>query len=113
MTLKSLSKLCDDFIEASGFLEPEDSQLSGELTDEMTESEALRIVAAGFTAMGGGIDDANIELAEVFAKVACRINKADAAAAYVDVLQTDENTADELRQQYAPNMALLVELARK
>jgi hypothetical protein len=112
MSLTKLAALCDDFMGAADFPLAMQSGLADDIEGAMTDAERDVLGQSMLMALGGNVDNSTVNLAEVFATVAYRLSREDEAAAYINVTQTDGQTAQELRAKSAPNMAKLVELAR-
>tara|TARA_R110002124_G_scaffold64985_2_gene177982 strand:- start:801751 stop:802092 length:342 start_codon:yes stop_codon:yes gene_type:complete len=112
MTLSKLASLCTDFMNAADFPIPMRCGLAYDIEDAMTEVENKTMLSFMPVAVGGDLDQAAISLAEIFATVAYRLSREGEAAAYIDITQTDAQTAQDLRTKSAPNMAKLVEFAR-
>lgn len=112
MSLTKLATLCDDFMDAADFPLSMQPGLADDIESAMTDAEKDVLGQSMITALGGNGDDSTISLAEVFATVAYRLSRESEAAAYINVTQTDAQTAQDLRAKSAPNMAKLVDLAR-
>lgn len=112
MSLRKLAKLCDEFVTAAGFPLAMSPGLARDVENAMNDRENEKMAAATFGALGGDMDNSTIKVAEIFAKVAIRLSRENEAAAFIDVSRTDANTSQELRQNRAPNVAKLVDLAR-
>ena len=108
MTLSKLASLCTDFMNAADFPIPMPCGLAYDIEDAMTEVENKTMLSFMPVAVGGDLDQAAISLATV----AYRLSREGEAAAYIDITQTDAQTAQDLRTKSAPNMAKLVEFAR-